>query len=105
MKLVLAVINNTDARETAAALTKAGYPATVTDSYGGFLGKKNSILLSGVEDRRVDAVIEIIRETTRDEQVEVTAAENGAAQYRLPPHVKVGGAAVFLLDVDRFVLL
>lgn len=105
MKLVLAIINNTDARETAAALTKAGYPATVSDSYGGFLGKKNSILLSGVDEKRVAAVIDIIGRTTHGEEVEVTAAESAAAKYKLPPHVKVGGAAVFVLDVDRYVEL
>lgn len=105
MKLILAVINDSDARVAAAELAKAGYPVTVTESFGGFLGKKNSILMSGVEEKRVSAVIELLRTYTNETEVEPDADAQAPDGYTLPPKVRVGGAAVFVLDVDRFVTL
>lgn len=104
MKLIMAVLNDSDVSRVAAALTSAGYPATVTESYGGFLGKKNSILFSGVEEKRVTAVIELLKQNTDCVEVEPDSDAQGVEGYTLPPQVRVGGK-VFVLDVDRFISL
>ena len=60
MKLVLAIINNDDSPIVTAQLTKAGFYMTKIASTGGFLTSGNTTFMSGVEDDKVDDIIEII---------------------------------------------
>ena len=103
MKLIMAILSKSDAPAVAEALTREGYPSTVTNSFGGFLQKENAILYSGVDDTKVRYVISIIQTHTaeHDEQV----PETGMGSYNLPQKIKVGGASVFVLDVEQFIHL
>lgn len=101
MKLVLAIVSTSDAPVVAGAMSKAGYPATITNSYGGFLQKENAIVFSGVDDAKVQSVVKIIGENT-SEKLEETASAAVNGRFKLPPSIKIGRAVIFVLAVEQF---
>jgi uncharacterized protein YaaQ len=106
LKLVLIIAATTDADRLIDRLVKRGFPATKVASSGGFLRRGSATILSGIEDKDVDEVIDMARQEcrARKELVPVQSlpvlGEIGAASE--PLEVRVGGATVFVLDVDRF---
>lgn len=106
MKLVVAIISKDDADKTIAALTKAEYRATRIDSVGGFLKEKNSTLLIGVEPKQVKPLLKLLGENAKShqEQLTPTPTMGGPGDFFMadPVEVTVGGATVFVLDVDQF---
>jgi uncharacterized protein YaaQ len=106
MKLVMAIVHIDDASPVVKALSRAGYGVTHTKSAGGFLRRQNATVFAGVPDRDVDRVIEIVREhcRTRTEQVNPLppVVEPGEIYMPYPMEVEVGGATIFVLDVERF---
>ncbi len=61
MKLVMAIVQAVDARALMDALMAAGYRATKIGSTGGFLVRGNVTVLVGIENDKVDAVLDILR--------------------------------------------
>jgi uncharacterized protein YaaQ len=106
MKLVVAIVSKEDAEKTVSALTKSDFRTTRLDSVGGFLKEKNSTILTGVEEEDVDAVLKVIGEHAKShtEQLTPTPAMGGPGDFVMadPVEVTVGGATVFVVDVDRF---
>lgn len=106
MKLVVAVIQDKDAHKLLSGLTQAGFRATKLSSTGGFLREGNTTLLVGVEDIQVDRVVSIIKSTCRAREQLVTPLSpmGGPADSYIPYPVEilVGGATIFVLDVERF---
>lgn len=104
MKLLIAIVSKADAPVVASALNKEGYPSTMTDGVGGFLNTENTLIFAGVEDKRVNAVLKIIGGNTQAREKSVPEGmEHG--KFTLPDKIRVGGASVFVLDLDRFVKL
>ena len=62
MKLILAIINHDDANTVTQALTKKGFSSTKLATTGGFLMAGNVTILIGVDEEKVQTVIDIIRE-------------------------------------------
>lgn len=106
MKLIMSIVNTDDARDLVEALLREGYRATTISTTGGFLREGNSTVLSGVEDDQVAAILDIIRENchTRIQYVNPLppAIEPGELYMPTPMEVEVGGATVFIFNVDRF---
>lgn len=104
MKLILAIINKEDAQEVSHSLTKEKYSVTKLATQGGFLMSGNVTLIIGTEDEKVDHAIEIIKEHSkqRKEIVPSTATYGIGVTTSFPLEVTVGGATIFVLDVDRF---
>jgi len=106
VKLVVAVIQDKDAPRLLEGLTQAGFRATKLASTGGFLREGNTTLLVGVEDEQVERVVSLIRSTCRAREQLVTPLSpmGGPADSYIPYPVEilVGGATVFVLNVDRF---
>lgn len=106
MKMVVAIVHVDDASALSKALSGAGYGVTHVKSAGGFLRKQNATILAGVPDRDVEGVLEIVRNRchARTEQVSPLPpiVEPGEVYMPYPMEVEVGGATVFVLDVDRF---
>ncbi|KXG74164.1 cyclic-di-AMP receptor [Thermotalea metallivorans] len=106
MKLIIAIIHDEDAHNLIEQLMDQNYRVTKLASTGGFLKSGNTTLLIGVEKEKVDAVIEIIRNTCESRK-EIAPAPTpmmgGTGVFMTYPiEVQVGGATVFVLDVDRF---
>ncbi|MEA4894860.1 MAG: cyclic-di-AMP receptor [Oscillospiraceae bacterium] len=104
MKLLVAIMDKADAPKVASAMSMAGYHLTVMDSYGGFLKKENSIVMSATDDKKVVAALKIIKENSSERIVDVPP-DFPFGSFKLPPQVKVGSAVAFVLDVDQFIKL
>ena len=104
MKLVLAIVSNDDSSSVSSALNKENYQVTRLATTGGFLRAGNTTLIVGVEDDLVEGCIEIIgRECSkRTEVVPSTASYDIGRFASFPVEVQVGGATVFVIDVEQF---
>lgn len=105
MKLVVAIINSDDVNAVMSNLTKEGYSATKLNTSGGFLRAGNITLLIGVEAKKVDEVINIIgkHSSQRKKITPVNATYIGETMLTsMPVEVTVGGATIFVLDVEQF---
>jgi uncharacterized protein YaaQ len=105
MKLILAVVQNTDADAVMDALVRAEHRVTRIASTGGFFRQGNTTLLVGVQDEQVGPVIDILRgicqRRTRLLPVSVDPVEPMSVVGGYV-EVPVGGASVFVFDVERF---
>ena len=106
MKLVVAVVHGDDATRCSDALSEGGFVVTRFSTSGGFLQKGNATLLVGVDGSRVGEVVEILRRSARRRVEEINPAPTGAEAVEFivpfPVEVEVGGATIFVLDVERF---
>ena len=66
MKLVLTIVNDQDSEAVLSELIDKEFRVTRIASTGGFLRRGNTTLIIGVEEEKVDQVIEVIRQATRD---------------------------------------
>lgn len=106
MRLIIAILHAKDAEPCVAALNDAGFACTRLGSFGGFLDQDNVTLLIGVEAAQVDTVTGILRSHAkrRHERLHtaVTPVPAGGPPAPLPVEVEVGGATLFVLQVERF---
>jgi uncharacterized protein YaaQ len=106
MKLLIAVVHSEDASSTMDALNDRGISVTRFASSGGFLQHKNATLFSGIEDDRIEEVLGLLKENcrTRSEYMNPMPplVEPGDFFVPYPVEVQVGGATVFIVNVDRF---
>ncbi len=101
MKLIMAVVNGDDSSKVIRALVKKGFSATKLATTGGFLMAKNTTFLIGVEDEKVDEVIEIISTNSKKRKQPMPLNTNYGVGV-MPVEVTVGGATIFVTDVERF---
>jgi uncharacterized protein YaaQ len=106
VKLIVAVVHNEDAGTLIDALLSHEFRATWLHSSGGFLKQSNATILIGLEDARVDEVVDLVRQKchTRTQTVSPIPPimEPGEFFLPYPLEVEVGGAVVFVLPIDRF---
>ena len=104
MKLIFAIINNDDSHAVQSALTKGGIQATKLASSGGFLMAGNTTFMICSEDDKLEEIIEITRKHShRRKQFVPNSASYGIGSYAsFPVEVTVGGATVFVTNVERF---
>lgn len=103
MKLVLAIVSNDDSAAVSSALTRNGFQVTKLATTGGFLMAGNTTFLTGVEDEQ-DKVLEVIAEKSskRTQIVPSTTTADVGMYSAFPVQVTVGGATVFVLNVERY---
>ncbi|MGN1110638.1 MAG: cyclic-di-AMP receptor [Oscillospiraceae bacterium] len=104
MKLIYAIVNNDDCHSVQSALTKSGFQATKLASSGGFLLAGNTTFMICSEDDTVDEVCGIIREHChkRRQFVPNSASYSTGAYSDFPVEVMVGGATIFVTNIERF---
>ena len=104
MKLIVAIINYDDAGAVTQNLSKNGFSSTRLSTTGGFLLAGNVTLLIGVEDEQVQTVIDLIRPCAHSRKQMVPALTEMSYGFMpvMPVEVTVGGATVFVVDVERF---
>ena len=104
MKLIIAIVNRDDASMVTQTLTRKGFSSTKLSTTGGFLMAGNVTILIGVDEDRVQAVIDIIKEQSHSrKQMIPTTTEMSYGYYpTMPVEVTVGGATIVVVDVDRF---
>ena len=107
MKLILAIVSNDDSQKVQMALTNERFSVTKLATTGGFLMSGNTTFICGTEDEKVPQVIEILRtHSQKRTQMVPSSASYGVGMFTsFPVEVQVGGATVFVLDVEQFIKL
>ncbi|HIS02797.1 MAG TPA: cyclic-di-AMP receptor [Candidatus Pullichristensenella avicola] len=107
MKLIIAIVQDEDSARLIRSLMEAGYSVTKLATTGGFLRSGNTTLLAGVEDDRFDGAMEVIEKICKSRKQIATSPSpmaSAAGVYApYPIEVVVGGATVFVLNVEKFV--
>lgn len=84
MKVVIAIVRDSDDQRVLAKLVASDYRVTRVASTGGFLRRGNVTLLIGVDEPKVQGVIDLLRETCA------------------PPEPGQARATVFVVDAAHF---
>ena len=81
-------------------------PFTTVDSTGGFLRERNVTFLIGIPDENLQTVIDLLaaNSRTRSEYVSSYPSAFDPAEFYMPRpiEVQVGGATVWVLDVEYY---
>jgi uncharacterized protein YaaQ len=104
-KLIVVITSNDEANALIKKLVERGHPATKVSSTGGFLRRGNATIFSGVEAGDLENVITIIRHVckARTEYIPAQTLPFPESIHPAEPvQVRVGGAIVFVLPVERF---
>lgn len=101
--LMIAVVQAQDAEAAEEAFLEGEFKVTRLPSTGGFLGRRNATLLIGLPCARIEEALEILRKICR-ERTEYIAVplESAPLPMPTPTPITIGGATVFILDIERF---
>ncbi|MGX4686410.1 cyclic-di-AMP receptor [Vagococcus sp. JNUCC 83] len=106
MKLLLAIIQDKDSSRLQTTFNKENVRATKLSTTGGFLKSGNTTFIIGIEDERVEEVLEIIKSVchSREQYMTPPISMDIAmdAQSTHPIEIQVGGATVFVMPVEGF---
>jgi uncharacterized protein YaaQ len=109
MMLIFAVVHSDDAPGLLDALTRRGHRSTRINTAGGFLKESNATIVLGVEDEKVDEILGLIHSNcqTRTQYVNPLppVMEPGEFYMPYPVEVQIGGATVFVLEVEQVLAL
>ncbi len=106
MKLVVAIVQARDADGLVRALVDRGFYTTQINSAGGFLRESNVTLLLGVQESHLAEVVRIARHQcqarTRFVNPLMPILEPAEFYVPSPVEVHVGGATIFVINVERY---
>lgn len=110
MKMIITIVQGKDANTLMDSLVAKRFGVTKINTSGGFLRESNVTLLVGVDDQRVEEVLRVIRATchVRNRYINPMPpmTEPGGEFYvPTPVEVPVGGATIFVLEVDKYIRL
>ncbi len=105
-KLVIAIVQDEDANSLADDLLEHQFGLTRINTAGGFLRQGNVSFLIGAPEHRLSELLRIVRANcqTRTQHVNPIPPimEPGEFYIPYPVEVQVGGATVFVMDLDRY---
>ncbi len=104
--MIIAIVQDEDSQILIEELTSKDFRVTNLASTGGFLKSGNTTLLLGVDEDMVDSCIKIIEKNSRKREVTSTLMNlslQGEGYMPYPLEVTVGGANIFVLDVDEYI--
>jgi CPA1 family monovalent cation:H+ antiporter len=103
-RLMTAIIQEQDVENAMSALTKLGLSVTQLSSVGGFLGRRNVTLLIGFSAGQEEAIVNALNQSCRRRVEYVAAPIEGAGMTFSPPiPIQIGGATVFVFEVEKYV--
>ncbi len=102
MKLVFAIVNQDDAPQLVKKLSQEGFSSTSLPSTGGFLHVENCTVMVGVDPEKVRTVLELIRTCCHHRTETVPASTEPPYYPPIPMETVVGGATIFVVDIDHF---
>jgi uncharacterized protein YaaQ len=102
-RLMAAVIQEQDAENAIRAITRLGIYVTRLSSYGGFLGRRNSTLLIGLNESQIPlATKALARSCRRRVEYLATPLEGSPLPFPSPAPITVGGATIFTFEIERY---
>lgn len=106
MKMIIAIVQDEDVNKLTDVLTDKSISSTSLPSSGGFLREGNTTLLIGIEEARIDEVIDLIKQECKSRtKITATPMATGWVSSVYNPQaieVPVGGATIFIIDVEQF---
>ncbi len=105
MKLLVAIVQTSDADRAAQRLRDEGHRFTRISSTGGYLEAPNVTLLLALEDQAVPAVVELLHDTCSGREVEVPLVLAERLQDWQEGLVHYAGATILVLDVAEMIRL
>ncbi|MGY3778665.1 cyclic-di-AMP receptor [Isobaculum melis] len=106
MKLILAIVQDKDSNRLSNKFIDGNIRATKLSTTGGFLKEGNTTFIVGIEEKRVNEVLDIIRETCQAREQYMTPPISldltMDTQMPYPIEVQVGGATVFVMPIEQF---
>ena len=109
MKLIIAIVQDEDAARLVSNLMNEGYSVTKLATTGGFLRAGNTTLLLGVDEEKFQGAMNVIEKVCKSRKQIATSpspVEGTTGVYvPYPIEVMVGGATVFVLNVEQFIKL
>ena len=109
MKLIIAIVQDEDASRLINNLMTDCFRVTKLATTGGFLRSGNTTLLVGVEDDKLQSAMSIIEKVCKSRKQiapspsPMAGSASTGAYVPYPIEVMVGGATVFVLNVEQFV--
>ena len=109
MKLIIAIVQDEDASRLVSSLMNDGYGVTKLATTGGFLRAGNTTPLGGGGDARFRGAMSPIGKVCKSRKQIATSpspvAGTASVYVPYPIEVMVGGATVFVLEVEQFIKL
>jgi uncharacterized protein YaaQ len=106
LKLVVAVVHNRDKGRVVEDLIRNGFKFTIIGSTGGFLKEGNTTFLVGTDEEQKETLLRLVQQycQMREQMVNVLPPDATPVGPLVPNPIKVpvGGAIVFVLDVEQF---
>ena len=107
MKLIIAIVQDEDASRLISNLMSEGFSVTKLATTGGVLRSGNTTLLLGIDDDKFDSAMKIIERVCKSRKQLATSPSpisgTTGVYVPYPVEVMVGGATVFVLNVEQFV--
>jgi len=103
MKLLLAIVQASDADRAAQRLRADGHRFTRLGSIGGFLETTNATLILAVEDEKVAAVVDAFRDTCSGREVEVPLVLTERLKDWQDRVVHYAGATILVVDLEEMI--
>ncbi len=105
VKLIIAIVQDEDSGKLINELMKNKFGVTKLASTGGFLKSGNTTLIVGAQKEKVDEAIEIIRKMCKSRKTVTTPTTpttwSSGIYTPYPIEVQVGGATIFVIDVEK----
>lgn len=107
MKLVVAIVQEEDVGALVDACVRQEIAVTRLSTAGGFLKAENATILTAVEENRLETVLSTFETTCHTRRRLLTVVPSTmdmemAIYLPDPIEIEVGGATVFVLDVETF---
>ena len=102
-KMIMTIIPDDEAEFVLNALINAGYTATFAETKGGMLRQTQLTMFIAARDENLEDILSIIKENCRLE-IEVSSknvTNGGMSLGPMPVKKGIGGAIVFIWDIDR----
>jgi uncharacterized protein YaaQ len=100
MKMLMVIIPRDEAERVLQALVAANHTATYVETRGGMLRQAQMTLFIAVKDEDLEKVTGIIQGSSRSEPV-VESADDGVFSAPMPARPRLGGAVVFIWNIER----
>ena len=105
MKLIITITSEENAEKLIKLLVKKGFTATILESKGIFLKEKSCTLLIACKEKEMSSILEVIKKccASKEEYIS-TPPEPTDKEFTVPPPslVKVGGAVIMVVDLEKF---
>jgi CPA1 family monovalent cation:H+ antiporter len=101
--LMAVIIQEADLENALGALNKLGFSVARLSSTGGFLSRRNVTLLVGVQQGRADVAVKAL-ENSCHQRIEFVSSplRGGSFPMPMPAQVTVGGATIFMFEVESY---